>query len=97
MDDYLTLEQLEGIWTKQDSYVGCVSAPQKITQYTYDEAVEAPLIADHSTGPRQQQVSSVVLDLDRELPPLPALPDQNDATVVDGTLHPALRPKALLG
>jgi len=89
MDDYLTLEQLENVWYKQDFYVGCVSVPQKVTEYTFTEAVEAPLIATHSPSARQQQTPRMLPDLNN---PLPNIPPTDDTTLIDGALHPALRP-----
>lgn len=90
MDDYLTLAQLENAWHKQDSYVGCVIAPQKITQYTFHEAVEAPLIADHTSSihTRPYQGPRPAPDLNS---PLPRLPQEEDTTCIDGAVHPALR------
>lgn len=84
MDDYLTMAQLENAWHKQDSFVGCVIAPQKISQYSYQEAVEAPLIASHITP----QPSRRAPDLNS---PLPNIPQDHDASFVDGAIHPALR------
>lgn len=95
MDDYLTLAQLENAWHKQDSYVGCVIAPQKITQYTFQEAVEAPLIADHTSSVRTQlhQGPRLAPDLNS---PLPSPPRDEDTTFIDGSVHPALRPTPYL-
>ena len=88
MDDYLTLEQLENdIWCKQDHYLGSVPVPQA-TQYTFTEAVEAPLIADHSTDVRRQQQRRPPPDLNRRLP---ILPRSDSPTCIDGAVHPALR------
>lgn len=91
MDDYLTLAQLENAWHKQDSYVGCVIAPQKITQYTFQEAVEAPLIANHTSRirSRSHQGPRIAPDLNG---PLPSPPRRDETTVIDGAVHPALRP-----
>lgn len=89
MDDYLTLAQLENAWHKQDSFVGCVIAPQKITQYSYQEAVEAPLIASHVTPQPPRRAP----DLNS---PLPSIPQDHDAGFVDGAVHPALRPTPYL-
>lgn len=91
MDDYLTLAQLENAWHKQDSYLGCVIAPQKITQYTFQEAVEAPLIADHTSSMRTQSHPRTRLAPDLNSP-LPSPPQEEDATFIDGAVHPALRP-----
>ncbi len=95
MDDYLTLAQLENAWHKQDSYVGCVIAPQKITQYTFQEAVEAPLIADHTSSihTRRHQGPRLAPDLNG---PLPSPPQGEVTTFIDGALHPALRPSPYL-
>ena len=88
MDDYLTLEQLENVWYKQDFYVGCISVPQKVTQYTFTEAVEAPLIAEHNVSARRQQESQPLPNLENFLPNNPSSHD----TIIDGAIHPALRP-----
>lgn len=89
MDDYLTLAQLENVWHTQDYYVGCVSAPQKITQYTFQEAVEAPLVAKHGTGARAHSSPRSAPDLKSHSP----TPDHHiHTTVIDGATHPALRP-----
>lgn len=95
MDDYLTLAQLENAWHKQDSYVGCVIAPQKITQYTFQEAVEAPLIADHTSSLRTQPHQGLRLAPDLNSP-LPSLPREEDTTCINGAVHPALRPTPYL-
>lgn len=89
MDDYLTLEQLENFWHQQDFYVGCASAPQKVTEYSYTEAVEAPLIAEHGPNARRQQVSR---SSPKRSNPLPDVARQSDTTITDSTIHPALRP-----
>lgn len=89
MDDYLTMAQLENAWHKQDSFVGCVIAPQKITQYSYQEAVEAPLIASHITPQPPRRAP----DLNS---PLPSTPLDHDARFIDGAIHPALRPTPYL-
>lgn len=34
MIDYLTLSQLENVWQRQDTYKGCVDAPQRAPQQT---------------------------------------------------------------
>ena len=88
MDDYLTLEQLENVWYKQDFYVGCTSVPQEVTQYTFTEAVESPLITEHNVSARQQQELQSVSNL---VPFLPNDPSRGD-TIIDGAIHPALRP-----
>ena len=89
MDDYLTLEQLENVWYNQDFYVGCVSVPQMVTKYTFTEAVEAPLIADHDSSARQPRP--------RPNPNSPSSsPPHHDPTVIDGSVHPALRPTPYL-
>ena len=89
MDDYLTLEQLENVWYKQDSYVGCVSVPQIVTEYTFTEAVEAPLIAEHSLDAQQQRLRRPASDINNRPP---SAPSPNGTLLIDGTIHPALRP-----
>ena len=93
MEDYLTLEQLENVWYKQDFYVGCMSLPQVVTQYTFTEAVEVPLIAEHNPDTRQHREPRPPPDLDSPLPPIPG---QNASTCIDGAIHPALRPNPYL-
>ncbi|KAL6716523.1 hypothetical protein ACLMJK_006090 [Lecanora helva] len=87
MDDYLTLEQLENVWYKQDFYVGCISVPQEATQYTFTEAVEVPLIAEHTVRAQRQREQPLAL----RQPSANGVP-RDTATMVDGVIHPALRP-----
>ena len=89
MDDYLTLEQLENVWYNQDFYVGCVSVPQTVAQYTFTEAVEAPLIADHSSGARQHRSSPNLNNASSGAP-------LDGSIIIDGSVHPALRPTPYL-
>ena len=89
MGDYLTLEQLEDVWHAQDYYVGCVSAPSGATEYKYTEAVEAPLIAEHSPSARRQQTSWALTKRDHSPP---AVPLHDSSYCVDNIVHPALRP-----
>lgn len=90
MDDYLTLEQLENVWYTQDFYVGCISVPQKVTQYTFTDAVEAPLIAEHSLNARRQQESRQPTTEFNIVSP--DNPPEDDRTAIGGAIHPALRP-----
>ncbi|MCJ1225329.1 hypothetical protein MMC12_001978 [Toensbergia leucococca] len=53
MIDYLTLEQLENVWRKQDTYKGCVEIPQKTKrqnrrsgEYQAPHAVHRPSLRD---------------------------------------------------
>lgn len=87
MDDYLTLSQLQNVWDSQDSYLGFVNAPQEATQYTFQEAIEAPVITKHNIIKRPTKA----------LPPpknsVPRIQFQDDPNVIDGSVHPALRPE----
>ena len=47
LDDYLTLSQLENVWQTQDVYLGCYDAPQRTTNYSYTDPVEAPTVTKH--------------------------------------------------
>ena len=93
MDDYLTLSQLENIWDNQDSYLGFIDVPQKATQYTFQEAVEAPVFTKHRainqppepSPPRTSRNDSV-----------PRIKVYNDPNIIDGLIHPALRPEPYL-
>ena len=93
MDEYLTLNELESVWNRQDSYLGCVYAPQNITQYTFQEAVEAPLIAKHDISNQPMEAARPApVQSDRT----PRIIVQDDSTVINGSVHPALRPTAYL-
>jgi hypothetical protein len=94
MDDYLTLSQLEDVWGSQDSYLGFIDVPQNATQYTFQDAVEAPVITKHNLidWPAEAQP--------RPPPPpkgsVPRIQDHDDPNVIDGSVHPALRPEPYL-
>ena len=93
MDEYLTLTELESVWNKQDSYGLCVYAPQNVTQYTFQEAVELPLIAKHEFRPRSMETTRPEpVQRDR----IPQMNAQEDSTIIDGAVHPALRPNSYL-
>ena len=93
MDEYLTLTELESVWNKQDSCALCVYAPQNVTEYTFQEAVELPLIAKHELRPRSiESTRSVPVHRDR----IPQITVQDDSTIVNGAVHPALRPNSYL-
>ena len=88
MDEYLTLTELESVWNKQDSCGLCVYAPQNVTQYTFQEAMELPLIAKHELRPRSMESTrSEPAQRDR----IPQINVQDDSTIIDGAVHPALR------
>ena len=91
MDEYLTLNELESVWNRQDSYLGCVYAPQNITQYSFQEAVEAPLIAKHDISNRPMEATQPAPVQDDRTPQIVV---QDDSTVINGSVHPALRPTA---
>ena len=93
MDEYLTLTELESVWNKQDSCDLCVYAPQNVTQYTFQEAVELPLIAKHELRPRSME-STRSEPVQRYH--IPQITVQDDSTIVNGTVHPALRPNSYL-
>ena len=84
MDDYLSLDQLEGLWQYQDSYVGPVATPLTSSRFNYQEAVEAPTFVQHkrpdnASIPRGNSVSNL------------GVTGSDEALVVDGYLHPAMR------
>lgn len=90
MDDYLTLSQLEAAWDTQDIYLGYVNVPQEAIQYTFQEAVEAPVIVKHNIINRPSE------GLPPPPPPKDAVPRfrfHNDPNVINGSVHPALRPQ----
>lgn len=91
MDEYLTLTELESVWNKEDSCALCVYAPQNVTQYTFQEAVELPLIAKHELRPRSME-STRSEPVQRD--PIPQKTVQDDSAIVDGAVHPALRPNS---
>ena len=89
MDEYLTLTELESVWNKQDSCGLCVYAPQNVTQYTFQEAVELPLIAKHELRSRSME------SMRPEPAPRGRIPQTNvqeESTIINGAVHPALRP-----
>lgn len=47
MDDYLTLTELENVWSTQDAYLGCHDAPQRVSGYDFRDPVEVPTISKH--------------------------------------------------
>ena len=84
MDDYLSLDQLEGLWQYQDSYIGPVATPLTSSCFNYQEAVEAPTFVQHkrpdnASIPRGNSVSNL------------GVTGSDEALVVDGHLHPAMR------
>ena len=94
MDEYLTLTELENVWHTQDAYALCVCAPQSVAQYTFQEAVEVPLIAKHDIR-RSPSLNAVQLEPSRSHL-LFQLNVQDDSTVINGAVHPALRPSPYL-
>lgn len=92
MDDYLTLAQLEECLDRQSFYIGCIEIPQQVTQYSFKETADAPLIAKKimDTRPTQtyQEESESRLQLSH-------LANQTNAAVIDGVIHPAFRESAL--
>ena len=93
MDEYLTLTELESVWNKQDSCGLCVYAPQNVTTYTFQEAVELPLIAKHEFRSRSMESTRPkTVQKDR----IPQINVQGDSTIIDGAVHPALRPNSYL-
>lgn len=91
MDDYLTLSQLEAAWDTQDIYLGFVNIPQEATQYTFQEAVEAPVITKHDA------INRPIDALPPPPPPKDLVPKvHNGANIIDGSIHPALRPQPYL-
>ena len=90
MDDYLTFAQLEECLDRQSSYTGCMEIPQQVTQYSYIETAEAPLIAKHSTATRPTQASK-----SEHRVRLSQLATQTSPAVIDGVTHPALRESPL--
>ena len=92
MDDYLTLAQLEECLDRQNHYIGCIEVPQQVTQYSFSETAEAPLIAKHSTDTRPPQTTQ------EESEPrirLSHLANQTNSAVIDGVTHPAFRESAM--
>ena len=92
MDDYLTFAQLEECLDRQSYYIGCIEVPQQVTQYSFSETAEAPLIGKHSTDARPTQAYLGESELETWLS---HLPNQANPAVIDGVTHPALRESAL--
>ena len=90
MDDYLTFAQLEECLDRQSSYIGYIEIPQQVTQYSFNETAEAPLIAKHSLGTPLSQTHQEEAEHRIRLSPL-----ANEAVVIDGVTHPAFRESAL--
>ena len=92
MDDYLTLAQLEECLDRQSFYIGCIEIPQQVTQYSFNEAVEAPLMEKKPSDALPTQTSQ------EEQEPtihLSHLANQINPAVIDGVIHPAFRDPAL--
>ena len=89
MDDYLTFAQLEECLDRQSSYIGCIEIPQQVTQYSFEETAEAPLIAKHSTDSRPTQPYQEETESRLRLS---HLAHETNPAVIDGVIHPALRP-----
>ena len=92
MDDYLTFAELEECLDRQSYYIGCIEVPQQVTQYSFSETAEAPLIAKHSTDARPTQGCLGESELEIRLS---HLANQTNPAVIDGVIHPALRESAL--
>lgn len=92
MDDYLTLAQLEEYLDRQSFYLGCIEIPQQVTNYSFNETAEAPLIATHSMDTRPTQTYQEQSELKI---PLSHLANQTNPAMIDGVIHPALRESAL--
>lgn len=87
MEDYLSLSQLESVWQYQDSHVGPIDAPLTAKSYSFQEIAEAPTIVKrkHHQIEDESDVSSEDASSEDNSHP-------DDAVVVDGVMHPALRP-----
>lgn len=92
MDDYLTLAQLEECLDRQNFYIGCFEIPQQVTQYSFDETAEAPLITKHSIDTRPTRKYQEITEPRLRLSPLA---NQSNSAVIDGVTHPAFRESAL--
>ena len=88
MDDYLTLAELESIWVNQDSYVGGVEAPQRITGYHYVEAVEAPTSTKHQIQPEATRPTLPQLRIPKSSAPSPLQIDQDDDALTSVVYDP---------
>ena len=84
MDDYLSLDQLEGLWQYQDSYVGPVATPLTSSTFSFQEAVEAPTFVQH------KRPDNVIVPPSNNAQNL-GITGSDEALVVDGHLHPAMR------
>ena len=94
MDDYLSLSQLESVWDYHDSYVGGVEAPMASKSYTFQEIAEAPTIVKHKYDPVDDDSSDNISVIGSSSSSSSSSSD--DAVVVDGMVHPALRPTPYL-
>ena len=87
MDDYLSMSQLEDVWSYQDSYTGAVETPLTAKSYSFQEISEAPTFVKHK---HYHSVNTSLEDLSNyETSPSVSIPD--DSAIVDGVVHPALR------
>lgn len=88
MGDYLSLDQLEGLWQYQDSYVGPVVEPLTFNSpcnfQEVVEAVEAPTFVQHKC------LDNVSVPLGNKMLNL-GVTRSDEALIVDGYLHPAIR------
>ena len=91
MDDYLTFAQLEECLDRQSFYIGCIEIPQQVTQYSFNETVEAPGIAKHSPDTPLSQTYPEQAEHRIRLSPLA---NQTNPAVIDGVTHPAFRESA---
>lgn len=91
MDDYLTFAQLEECLDRQSFYIGCIEIPQQVTQYSFNETVEAPVIAKHSLDNALSQTHPEQAEHRIWLSPLA---NQTNPAVIDGVTHPAFRESA---
>lgn len=90
MDDYLSMSQLESVWQYQDAFTGAIETPLATKDYTFQEIPEAPTIVKHKH-------SHLALDDDFIRDRLGSnSPRPDEAMVVDGIIHPALRPAPYL-
>ena len=92
MDDYLTFAQLEECLDRQSFYTGCIEVPQQVTQYSFNETAEAPLIAKHSSDILLSQTHQEETEHRLRLSPLA---NQTTPAMIDGLTHPAFRESAL--
>ena len=95
MDDYLSLSQLESVWHYQDSHVGLVDVPLTSKSYTFQEIAEAPTIVKrkhHNHNPVEYESDTASSEDSVSVDNF----HTDDHLVVDGMMHPALRPVAHL-